>query len=82
MPPKQILNAPTKLMKQEGYGGGYLYDHDQPEAFSGQRYLPDELGDAQFYHPVPRGFERDLQKRLDYWDKLRQDRTRHLKNED
>ncbi|MEP4804684.1 MAG: replication-associated recombination protein A, partial [Hyphomicrobiales bacterium] len=56
-PPKHILNAPTKLMKSEGYGGGYLYDHDQPDAFSGQRYLPDALGDTQFYEPVPRGFE-------------------------
>lgn len=82
MPPKHILNAPTKLMKSEGYGGGYLYDHDQPDAFSGQRYLPDALGDTQFYEPVPRGFERDLQKRLDYWDKLRQDRRRHEANED
>ncbi|MFK8035786.1 MAG: replication-associated recombination protein A [Hyphomicrobiales bacterium] len=82
MPPKHILNAPTKLMKSEGYGGGYHYDHDQPDAFSGQRYLPDALGDTQFYEPVPRGFERDLQKRLDYWDKLRQDRRRKEANED
>ncbi|MFK8034616.1 MAG: replication-associated recombination protein A [Hyphomicrobiales bacterium] len=82
MPPKHILNAPTKLMKSEGYGGGYRYDHDQPDAFSGQRYLPDALGDTQFYEPVPRGFERDLQKRLDYWDKLRQDRKRKEANED
>lgn len=82
MPPKHILNAPTKLMKSEGYGGGYRYDHDQPDAFSGQRYLPDALGDTQFYEPVPRGFERDLQKRLDYWDKLRQDRSRKEANED
>lgn len=82
VPPKHILNAPTKLMKSEGYGGGYLYDHDQPDAFSGQRYLPDALGDTQFYEPVPRGFERDLQKRLDYWDKLRQDRRRKEANED
>ncbi|MEP0520331.1 MAG: replication-associated recombination protein A [Hyphomicrobiales bacterium] len=81
-PPKHILNAPTKLMKSEGYGGGYLYDHDQPDAFSGQRYLPDALGDTQFYEPVPRGFERDLQKRLDYWEKLRQDRRQNEANED
>lgn len=82
MPPKHILNAPTKLMKSEGYGGGYRYDHDQPDAFSGQRYLPDALGDTQFYEPEPRGFERDIQKRLDYWDKLRQDRRRNEANED
>lgn len=82
MPPKHILNAPTKLMKSERYGGGYRYDHDQPDAFSGQRYLPDALGDTQFYEPVPRGFERDLQKRLDYWEKLRQDRRRKEANED
>lgn len=82
MPPKQILNAPTKLMKEEGYGGGYLYDHDQPDAFSGQAYLPDGLQGEQFYQPVPRGFERDLQKRLDYWNKLRQDRTQQEDDED
>lgn len=82
MPPKQILNAPTKLMKEEGYGGGYLYDHDQPDAFSGQAYLPDALQGEQFYQPVPRGFERDLQKRLDYWNKLRQDRTQQEDDED
>lgn len=82
MPPKQILNAPTKLMKDEGYGGGYLYDHDQPDAFSGQAYLPDALQGEQFYQPVPRGFERDLQKRLDYWNKLRQDRTQQEDDED
>lgn len=82
MPPKQILNAPTKLMKEEGYGGGYLYDHDQPDAFSGQAYLPDALQGEQFYQPVPRGFERDLQKRLDYWNKLRQDRTLQEDDED
>lgn len=82
MPPKHILNAPTKLMEAEGYGGGYQYDHDQPDAFSGQTYLPDSLQNEQFYQPVPRGFERDLQKRLDYWQKLRQDRTRQVKDED
>lgn len=82
MPPKHILNAPTKLMKEEGYGGGYLYDHDQPDAFSGQAYLPEALQKEQFYQPVPRGFERDLQKRLDYWHKLRQDRTRQVEDED
>lgn len=71
MPPKHILNAPTKLMKNEGYGGGYLYDHDQPDAFSGQNYFPEETGRMRFYDPPERGFERDIKKRLDYWAKLR-----------
>jgi putative ATPase len=73
-PPKIILNAPTKLMKQQDYGAGYRYDHDQPEAFSGQNYFPDEMGRRKFYQPVERGFERDIQKRLDYWEKLRRER--------
>ncbi len=73
-PPKIILNAPTKLMKQQEYGSGYQYDHDQPEAFSGQNYFPDSLGRQEFYKPVERGFEREVKKRLDYWDKLRRDR--------
>ena len=73
-PPKTILNAPTKLMRQEGYGADYLYDHDQPEAFSGQNYWPDALGRQQFYEPVERGFEREIRKRLDYWEKLRKER--------
>ena len=74
MPPKHILNAPTKLMKQQEYGAGYLYDHDQPEAFSGQDYFPTELGRRSFYAPVERGFEREIQKRLDYWAKLRREK--------
>ncbi len=74
MPPKHILNAPTKLMKSEGYGGGYQYDHDMPDAFSGQDYFPEEMGRKTFYHPVERGFERDIKKRLDYWSKLRKER--------
>jgi putative ATPase len=73
-PPKIILNAPTKLMKQQEYGSGYHYDHDQPEAFSGQNYFPDSLGRQEFYKPVERGFEREVKKRLDYWDKLRRER--------
>ena len=71
MPPKHILNAPTKLMKAQEYGAGYLYDHDQPDAFSGQDYFPTEMGRRKFYEPVERGFERDIQKRLEYWAKLR-----------
>ncbi len=74
MPPKTILNAPTKLMGAEGYGKGYRYDHDEPDAFSGQNYFPEKIGRRQFYEPVERGFERDIKKRLDYWAKLRAER--------
>src|SRR5215213_9707661 len=74
LPPKHILNAPTKLMRSEGYGRGYEYDHDAPEAFSGQDYFPDELGRQTFYDPPDRGFEREIRKRLDYWAKRRQER--------
>jgi putative ATPase len=74
MPPKVILNAPTKLMKGEGYGAGYAYDHDEPDAFSGQNYWPEELGRQKLYQPVERGFEREILKRLDYWEKLRKER--------
>ena len=73
-PPKHILNAPTKLMQEEGYGGGYLYDHDQPDGFSGQDYFPEAMGRHTFYDPVDRGFERDIRKRLDYWSRLRAER--------
>ena len=74
-PPKIILNAPTKLMEDEGYGDGYLYDHDQPDAFSGQNYFPDEFKRRpKFYDPPERGFERELAKRLSYWDGLRKKR--------
>ena len=83
LPPKHILNAPTRLMKSEGYGAGYDYDHDAPEAFSGQDYFPEELGRQQFYDPPERGFEREIRKRLEYWAKLRKERgdvkTPHLK---
>ena len=74
LPPKRILNAPTKLMKDEGYNAGYRYDHDEPDAFSGQDYFPDALGRQSFYQPVERGFERDIRKRMDYWAKLRRER--------
>lgn len=73
-PPKTILNAPTGLMKQMGYGHGYLYDHDQPDGFSGQDYWPEGLGRQHFYHPVERGFERDIARRLEWWEKRRQRR--------
>jgi putative ATPase len=74
LPPKHVLNAPTKLMKSEGYGGGYQYDHDAPDAFSGQDYFPEALGRQTFYDPPDRGFEREIRKRLDYWAKLRRER--------
>ncbi|WP_333795123.1 replication-associated recombination protein A [Hyphomicrobium sp.] len=75
-PPKVILNAPTKLMEDEGYGEGYLYDHDQPDAFSGQNYFPDEFKRRpKFYDPPERGFERELAKRLGYWESLRKKRN-------
>ena len=74
MPPKIILNAPTKLMKAQEYGTGYRYDHDQPDAFSGQNYFPDGLGREKYYDPVERGFEREVKRRLDYWAKLRNER--------
>lgn len=72
MPPMHILNAPTKLMKDLGYGAGYDYDHDAEDGFSGQNYFPDGMARRQFYRPVERGFERDIRKRLEYWQKLRQ----------
>ncbi len=74
MPPKVILNAPTKLMQAEGYGAGYEYDHDSPNAFSGQNYWPETLGRQKLYRPAERGFEREIGKRLDYWDRLRKER--------
>jgi putative ATPase len=75
LPPKHILNAPTNLMKTEGYGAGYEYDHDSDEAFSGQDYFPEQLGRQTFYDPPERGFEREIRKRLDYWAKLRKERS-------
>jgi putative ATPase len=74
LPPKHILNAPTRLMKEEGYGAGYDYDHDAPDAFSGQDYFPEALGRQTFYDPPERGFEREIRKRLEYWAKLRRER--------
>ncbi len=73
-PPKIILNAPTDLMKKEGYGSGYQYDHDEPDAFSGQNYFPESIGRQTYYEPVARGFEREIRKRLEYWSQLRKDR--------
>ncbi|MEY9164040.1 putative ATPase [Sinorhizobium fredii] len=75
LPPKHILNAPTKLMKGEGYSEGYRYDHDEPDAFSGQDYFPEKMGRKTFYDPPERGFERDIRKRLEWWAKLRRERN-------
>ncbi len=74
-PPKHILNAPTSLMKDQGYGAGYAYDHDAEDAFSGQHYFPDGMKRPVFYQPVERGFERELKRRLDYFVKLRAKRN-------
>ena len=74
-PPKHILNAPTRLMKELGYGAGYEYDHDAPDAFSGQNYFPDNMARQAFYEPVERGFEREIRKRLEYWSRLRGERS-------
>ena len=71
MPPMHILNAPTRMMKDLGYGKGYAYDHDTADGFSGQNYFPEGMERRRFYQPVERGFEREIKKRLDYWDKLR-----------
>ena len=71
MPPMHILNAPTRMMKDLGYGKGYEYDHDTPEGFSGQNYFPEGMPRRQFYRPGDRGFEREITKRLNYWERLR-----------
>jgi putative ATPase len=75
MPPAHILNAPTKLMKNLGYGAGYDYDHDAEDGFSGQNYFPDAMAREQFYVPKETGFEREIAKRLEYWSKLRAKRN-------
>jgi putative ATPase len=74
-PPKHILNAPTSLMKDQGYGDGYAYDHDAEDGFSGQNYFPETMKRPVLYQPVERGFERELKKRLDYFAKLRTQRN-------
>jgi len=75
-PPKHILNAPTKMVKELGYGEGYAYDHDAEDGFSGQNYFPEGMARHTFYHPKERGFERNIIKRLDYWNKLRDEKTK------
>ena len=81
-PPKHILNAPTRLMKDQGYGAGYAYDHDAEEGFSGQNYFPDGMKRGVYYQPVARGFERELKRRLDYFVKLRGKRMRDAHHEE
>jgi len=73
-PPKHILNAPTGLMKDLGYGAGYDYDHNTSDGFSGQNYFPESMSRTRFYEPGDRGFEREVGKRIAYWDKLRNDK--------
>jgi putative ATPase len=75
-PPAHILNAPTKMMKTLGYGAGYTYDHETPDAFSGQNYFPDTIPRPTFYTPADRGFEREIAKRLAHWANLRAEKTR------
>ena len=77
MPPAHILNAPTKMMKELGYGKGYAYDHDDPDAFSGKNYFPDGMARTQFYRPPERGFEREINKRLAYWQRLREKKAQN-----
>jgi len=76
MPPMNIVNAPTKMMKDLGYGKGYAYDHDKDDAFSGDNYWPDKMTPQTFYAPSPRGFESKIQERLAYWDRLRADKNK------
>ena len=74
MPPKTILNGSTKMMRREGFGAGYRYDHDEPDAFSGQDYWPDAIGRRSLYAPTGRGFEAEVRRRLDAWAALRKER--------
>ena len=75
-PPAHILNAPTRFMKEIGYGKGYVYDHDTPEGFSGQDYFPETMPRQRFYNPPERGFEREILRRLQYWDRLRAEKKK------
>ncbi|MDR0407124.1 MAG: replication-associated recombination protein A [Holosporales bacterium] len=81
MPPKSVLNAPTKLMKEQGYGAGYIYDPDIPDSYAGQNFLPEELASRRLYEPIERGFEREIKKRLLYWERLLQTRQTSKKTE-
>ncbi len=82
MPPKHILNAPTKLMKELGYKQGYIYDQDLEDGFSGQNYFPDGIGRQRLYFPVERGFEREVKKRVEYFEKLRREKNRNKQQEE
>lgn len=82
MPPKHILNAPTKLMKQLGYHEGYVYDQDLEDGFSGQNYFPESMKRVKLYYPVERGFEREIKKRIEYFDKLRYEKNRQKPEEE
>lgn len=75
LPPAHILNAPTGWMKKEGFGAGYQWDHEAPDCFSGQDYFPEGVENKEYYHPVSRGFERELEKRLQYFMRLRAERS-------
>lgn len=79
MPPKHILNAPTKLMKDLGYKKDYIYDQDLEDGFSGQNYFPDGMSRAKYYNPVDRGFEREIKKRIEYFDRLRKEKQAKMK---
>ena len=79
LPPKHILNAPTKLMKDIGYGKGYAYDHDAEEGFSGQDYWPEGMEPQTFYKPAERGFEAKIAERIAYWNELREKRSKNEK---
>lgn len=81
MPPKHILNAPTQMMKDMGYGKGYEYDHEATDGFSGQNYFPDDMARENFYSPKDIGFEREIKKRLEYWNKLRAAKDNKTKGE-
>ncbi len=81
MPPKHILNAPTKLMKNLGYSDGYIYDQDLEDGFSGQDYFPEGMQRQKFYFPVERGFEREIKRRIEYFDKLRAEKQKQMKKE-
>ncbi len=82
MPPKHILNAPTSLMKDLGYGAGYSYDHDSKDAFSGQDFFPIGVDRKVFYTPSSRGYEKELERRLRYWSELRANKRRVSESED
>lgn len=79
-PPKHILNAPTKFMKEQGYGKGYIYDAKEKYSFSGQEYFPEEMGPQQYYYPVEWGFEKELKKRINWWQKLKEKLSRESEN--